>query len=575
MVSLKKALTIPFVVLTLTLATVIAGLSYQTGQNVISRMSERLIFDVAYRVSQAVDRHMVGSRVALDAVIPTQTGAHDNRLLSLASLEPRMSIATALHTDPNRYIYYGNNQGQFLGVNRLDEKSVEIRIKTDADKPRQFFEVSELRDSRDSRKPTKVEQTIFDPRERPWYKHAAQTGKSSWASVYVDFAKDELVATRVRPVFDADKKLEGVLATDVSLLQLSRFVSTLTVSANGVAFLIDANGDLIASSSGEALWTTKDGAKQRINAMDSPSAIVRDTFAQFQSVVKQGERIETPFAKYFDSEKGAVVGAIHIIQDDVGLLWYAIVAVPSRDFMGDLSTAVTRSVLIALVAAIVAIMLGLWILNWVTHDLKLLSEATSRVREGKLFEPLAIDRRDEIGQLARSFEKMHIDLQTDDLTGLYNRETFMKLLKRQITDAHSQNQAKRSSDKFGVLFIDLDHFKDINDEHGHLVGNQVLVEVAKRLRTTLRAGDAICRYAGDEFAVIINNVDDATAIKLIADKVIDQLAKPLTEVVGKFGAPVTTSGAVGYAIYPADGLTDLELINVADKRMYRHKWLSR
>jgi diguanylate cyclase (GGDEF)-like protein len=572
MVSLKKALTIPFVILTLALAAVIAALSYQTGQNAINHLSQRLIFDIAHRVSQAVDRHMVGSRVALDAVIPTEGGAHDSRLLSLASLEPRMSIATALHTDPNRYIYYGNTQGQFLGVNRLNEKTVEIRIKTEADKPRQFFEVSDLRNSR---KPTKVEQTIFDPRERPWYKHAAQVGKPSWAPIYVDFAKDELVATRVHPILGANKKLEGVLATDVSLLQLSQFVSSLAVSENGVAFLIDANGDFIASSSGEALWTTKDGVKQRINAKDSPSAMVRDTFAQFQGIVKQGERIESPLAKHFNSEKGSIVAAIHIIKDDVGLLWYAIVAVPSSDFMGDLTTVVTRSVLIALVAAIVAIMLGLWILNWVTRDLKLLSEATSRVREGKLFEPLAIDRRDEIGQLARSFEKMHIDLQTDDMTGLYNRETFMKLLKRQIAETHSQNQAKRSTDKFGVLFIDLDHFKDINDEHGHLVGNQVLVEVAQRLRATLRAGDAICRYAGDEFAVIINNVDDAAAIKLITDKVIDQLAKPLTEVVGKFGAPVTTSGAVGYAIYPADGLTELELINVADKRMYRHKWLSR
>jgi diguanylate cyclase (GGDEF)-like protein len=571
MISLRKALTIPFVILSLTLAATIALLSYHTGRIAVDKLSELLVFDIAHRVSQAVNLHLVGSRVALAAVMPPKGGTHEKLDVKIApsgTLASRMSIASALHTDPNHYLYYGNSQGQFLGVNRVDADKVELRIKTDAAMPRQFFEVTT------ALMPPRLVQTEainFDPRERPWYQHAAKVGRTAWTPIYVDFTKNELVATRVKPIFNAENKLDGVLGTDVSLLQLSAFVASLKVSANGVAFLIDANGDLIAASTKEALWKTEGDKKLRVNAKNSSSEIIRNTFQQFENVIKSNITMVTPQAGRFEVKGDSVVSAIHIIKDDVGLVWYALVAVPSSDFMGEVKSNMWRTAITAIVASIIAISLGLWILNWVTRDLRLLSDATKRVREGQPYAPLAIARRDEIGQLARSFEKMHIDLQTDELTGLSNRETFSKILQQRI----KENEAKIAPEKFGVLFIDLDHFKAINDEHGHLIGNRILVAVAARMRETLRARDFICRYAGDEFAALINGVDDELSANKIAEKLAQSIAMPFADITSKFGEPIQITASCGMACYPSDGKTELALIDVADKRMYRHKWLSR
>jgi diguanylate cyclase (GGDEF)-like protein len=570
--SLRKALTIPFVLLMLILAGVIALLSYRTGQDAVNHLTERHIAEIAHRVSLAVERHLVGARVALEAVFPEHDGRYQLPPSAISDLEPRMAVATALHTDPNNYVYFGTHDGQFLGVYRQDKSSVEVRQKKLASAPRELIHVDELTGKRAL---IKREQAIFEPRERPWYKQAVAANAPAWTPVYVDFTKKELVTTRVHPVHrasaDGGKALAGVLATDVSLAKLSAFMKTLSASKNGVVYLVDSGGELIASSTGDALSMTEGAQVKRIAATTSASMLIRESYVPFRDYVVKGAQISTPLFKRINTSAGATLTAVHIIRDKLGLSWYVIVAAPESDFTAPFSKAVLISILLSIGAAAIAVMIGLWILNWVTRDIAILSQATSRLREGQSYSPLPIQRGDEIGLLARSFERMHIDLQTDPLSQLYNRDTFTKLMNREI----AMNEAIPLPDHFGLLFIDLDRFKDVNDEHGHITGNRVLAEVATRLKSTLRSEDIVCRYAGDEFTALVRGLDDYSSAKVIVEKIHAAIAAPMTEIVGKYGEPLQIQASVGYAIYPSDGRTDLELINVADKRMYRDKWLSR
>jgi hypothetical protein len=123
--SLRKALTIPFVLLMLILAGVIALLSYRTGQDAVNHLTERHIAEIAHRVSLAVERHLVGARVALEAVFPEHDGRYQLPPSAISDLEPRMAVATALHTDPNNYVYFGTHDGQFLGVYRQGRSTPE------------------------------------------------------------------------------------------------------------------------------------------------------------------------------------------------------------------------------------------------------------------------------------------------------------------------------------------------------------------------------------------------------------------------------------------------------------------
>ena len=148
----------------------------------------------------------------------------------------------------------------------------------------------------------------------------------------------------------------------------------------------------------------------------------------------------------------------------------------------------------------------------------------------------------------------------DSLTGLPNR----LLLDQQI--AHSINLAKRNQTTFAVLFLDLDHFKKINDSLGHQQGDQVLIEVAQRLRDNIREIDIASRLGGDEFVLMLEQTD-ARAVEISTQRVLDALALPFT--IDNINFTVTCS--IGIALYPEDGLTFDDLIKNADSAMYHVK----
>jgi diguanylate cyclase (GGDEF)-like protein len=108
----------------------------------------------------------------------------------------------------------------------------------------------------------------------------------------------------------------------------------------------------------------------------------------------------------------------------------------------------------------------------------------------------------------------------DGLTGLYNRRRMLELLDSAIAEAAQQWQC------VGLLFIDLNGFKGINDEYGHCAGDKILTTVAMRIAARVRTGDFVCRYGGDEFVVVLPNVPDAAGVTRVADTIRQRVALP-------------------------------------------------
>lgn len=149
----------------------------------------------------------------------------------------------------------------------------------------------------------------------------------------------------------------------------------------------------------------------------------------------------------------------------------------------------------------------------------------------------------------------------DDLTDLPNRVLFMDRLERAV--AHS----RRHSDPVGVLYLDLDGFKDVNDSLGHEAGDQLLQITAKRLLSCGRDEDTVARLAGDEFAILLPHLSHADDVLQIAERVLEALDEP----VSLGGQRVRSAGSVGVAVFPEDGATASELMTAADSAMYRAK----
>jgi len=160
-----------------------------------------------------------------------------------------------------------------------------------------------------------------------------------------------------------------------------------------------------------------------------------------------------------------------------------------------------------------------------------------------------------------SLDELTRSTQHDELTGATTRVLMLDRLQSAIA------RAQRSSARVGLLFLDLDGFKQINDTLGHAVGDQVLRLAAQRLASVVRESDSVSRYGGDEFVVLLAEMSSAADAAPIARKILDALAAPT--VIGPH--PIALKASIGIAIYPDDGADGVTLIRHADAAMYRSK----
>lgn len=192
----------------------------------------------------------------------------------------------------------------------------------------------------------------------------------------------------------------------------------------------------------------------------------------------------------------------------------------------------------------------------VSHEIYVVAEYNV---EGEVVGALAIGR--DVTHSKQIEQQLVHQASYDLLTGLPNRRLFGERLH------HALAQAKREKKSLGLLFIDLDRFKFINDTMGHEIGDQLLIGVAQRIRQCVRESDTVARLAGDEFVTILPNSSDAHFLTRVVRSISAAIAQPF-----HFGEQHThTSACIGVAIYPQDAKTAEALISCADQAMYAAK----
>jgi diguanylate cyclase (GGDEF)-like protein/PAS domain S-box-containing protein len=168
----------------------------------------------------------------------------------------------------------------------------------------------------------------------------------------------------------------------------------------------------------------------------------------------------------------------------------------------------------------------------------------------------------DIGERKQTEAKLQHDALHDVLTGLPNRALFLDRLSLALT-----RRSRRLDQSCGVLFIDMDRFKEINDALGHAAGDVLLVTVAERLRDALRPQDSAARLSGDEFAVLVENILNVGDLDIVARRILRELERPF-DIFGHF---VQTGASIGVAMAGNDHSTPDQLVRDADFAMYRSK----
>jgi diguanylate cyclase (GGDEF)-like protein len=180
---------------------------------------------------------------------------------------------------------------------------------------------------------------------------------------------------------------------------------------------------------------------------------------------------------------------------------------------------------------------------------------------GRMSRQLALIRLREVKEQIAHAKRVEYLAYHDGLTMLPNRSLFSTLL------IQSLSQARRYDRQLAVLFLDLDHFKQINDTLGHEAGDRLLQEVAVRLKACLRASDTVARLGGDEFVALLPELDEEKYVATVAQKILSALARPYI----LLGQECHVTASIGISTYPQDGLDEQTLTKNADIAMYQAK----
>jgi signal transduction histidine kinase/DNA-binding response OmpR family regulator len=385
---LRTLLTLPFIALIVTPSLVIAISSLYTGLAAVDTLSERIITDVSSRVEQASVHQMEEAAITLRSTMPDPAdalGGGATVFSEMSVLEKKLfELTTATRT--TSYLYYGAENGAFLGVDRGRvgaRAAATVRVRTGEELFRQIYSAQK---PNDRSRLLEVETRTFDARTRPWYRNAKEENRLTWTPVYVSFASGSLVTTASQPVTN-DGRLLGVLAADVELSELSAFMKTVSVSENGVALIVDSDGYVVASSAPGLPFRDTPKGQQRIRVNESASSIERDvaTWLQTLPVTARASGDAPPknrvsqirSAKIQASLGGAIDVAIRPISRIDGVDWDIVVAIPRSDLTDPIvrSSAIMFVVIVAALAA--ALQLAMWIVRIVTSDVDQLVRAAN------------------------------------------------------------------------------------------------------------------------------------------------------------------------------------------------------
>jgi diguanylate cyclase (GGDEF)-like protein len=374
-----------------------------------------------------------------------------------------------------------------------------------------------------------------------------RTGAALLGDAYWDPALGRAAIVLAVPIRQTDGRFLGAFIGKIALQSVADMLQRLAAANPGDVYLMTDEGRLILRSraSSAELMRTRLPAPATQTLFEREGTTVRYKRADGQEVVATLRRVPQ-------------------------LRWAAVAEMPEAEAFRPLAQ--LRTVTVGLLAALLAAVgLAAYLLAaFIARPLERLSKAAAKVAGGDLSVELPPGGSGEAGQLTKVFSNMVVRLReresqgelerlsvTDALTGLYNRRHLMGTL------ANEAQRSRRLRRPFSVLLADVDHFKQYNDTHGHLGGDQALARVAEILRKTTRGVDCVARYGGEEFLVMLLETTIATAA-IVAERI---RARVAAEEFG--GGRVTVS--IGVAECPAHGDTPEELIASADAAMYQAK----
>jgi diguanylate cyclase (GGDEF)-like protein len=401
----------------------------------------------------------------------------------------------------------------------------------------------------------------YNPRRRSWYQKALEAEDLIWTDSYLDANQEFLMITAALPIKNKAGKIVGVLAGDILLDQLSNTIANKKIGKTGYAYIVNQRGEVIAHPD-YSLIKTKANIKEMVD-------------------YKQMQNSKSGTLSYQDAgeEKLAAFVALERLNSKI------FVQIKSQEAFSVKKKLETIVLKISLVI-ISILVFTVFVINkkYLLDPLHQLMDNVIEVANGNYDANISKPRDDEIGKLSESFNYMTDEISAayqqleaynqeitdlsqdlkyqayhDPLTGLANRRKFMEKLDELVA----------SKTKAAVILLDFDNFKEINDTVGHIYGDHLLKEFSQLLLNSFGDNVFVARYGGDEFLLLIKDINTTADVKRYIECLEAIVAEPFLINEGEFYLDFS----LGISCHPKDSTTSYELITMADTAMYQAKGL--
>ncbi len=400
---LRVVLIVPFIVQIFVIVGLIGWLSFRSGQQAVNNVAGQLRQEITARIEDTLNVYLetphVVNRINSEAIRLGQLDPHN-----IPNIEKYLWNQIQ-QFDTVSLIALGTEFGDYIEVQRYQDGALNVAVKDKTTSGDLQIWATDARGNRTNQLNTVSD---YDPRLRPWYQAAAETSIPVWTDIYPYFSDKTLAISANQPFYDNREELAAVASTDLTLSQINNFLGSLEVGKTGHTFIMERSGLLVASSTGEppTVATNSEGELERLNATDSQNPLVSQTVQHLAQQYNSLAEITSSQQLDFNID-----GQIHFLQvtpynDPRGIDWLIVVAIPQSDFMAQINANIQTTVILSVIALVVAIIVGIITARWVVYPILNLNIAAGNLAAGDWNQSIPVDRADELGGLATSFNSM-------------------------------------------------------------------------------------------------------------------------------------------------------------------------
>ncbi|MGD2183923.1 ATP-binding protein [Lusitaniella coriacea] len=511
-ISLRGLLIVPFLIQLAAITSLVGYLSFRNSQESVQNLVLKLQNESSIRVQQFLSEYMSIPKKLNQINVDT----FEAGLIQIDDFsQMERAFWKQVQVYPVGYINYANEDGEFIGVAFDSQDSQHIIIDTfnrsESDKMFRYRS-----DSKGNRLDLFAKPEQYEFATQPWYADAAAAGQPVWSQIYQwagGGGHDEVLATSCSyPVYDATGTFLGVMGIDMTLSQISDFLLNLKVSPSGRVFIVEYDGLLVANSTEQPPTQLVEGQPQRVSALDSSDAVIQATTEHLQSQyggfsnikVRQGSEFWLAGDRYFVE--------VTPWQDELGLDWLVVMAIPESDFMGQINANTRTTVFLCLGALVVATILGLYTSQWIAQPILGLCQAAKSISGGNLNQRVSPAKVKELGVLAEAFNGMAQQLR-DSFAALAqsNQALEQRVTERTAELSTAKISADRANEAKSEFLANMSH--ELRTPLNAILGFTQIMTRSQTLPIEHQESVGIINRSGEHLLTLINNVLDLSKIE--------------------------------------------------------------